>query len=151
MRVRPDGFLNVKYFVGSPGRGAPGPRWRPVYSGSDGTVFENGRVFPRIFPAERSAARVTGYRETTNEVSFAADVVPANAVVVSSLVSDGGWKARDERNTRLTVARANGPFLAVTVPRGAHRVRLRYSPPGLRAVIGSRADPPRVGNRQSGH
>jgi uncharacterized membrane protein YfhO len=31
------------------------------------------------------------------------------------------------------VTRANGPFLAVTVPRGTHRVRLRYAPPGSRA------------------
>jgi len=124
-------FLNVKYFVGGPGRAAPGPRWHLVYSGSDGTVFQNGRVLPRVFPAGTGAARVTGYRETTNEVSFVADVESGSAVLFSSLVSDGGWTARDERNVRLPVTRANGPFLAVTVPRGSHRVRLRYSPPGL--------------------
>ncbi|HEY6066737.1 MAG TPA: YfhO family protein, partial [Thermoanaerobaculia bacterium] len=128
-------FLNVKYFVGGPGRGAPGARWRPVYSGADGTVFENSAVLPRIFPAESGAARISGYRETTNEVTFSADVSVPRAVLASSLATDGGWTARDERNSPLPVARADGPFLAVTVPGGRHRVRLRYAPPGLRTGI----------------
>jgi hypothetical protein len=128
-------FLNVKYFVAGPGRSAPGTRWRQVYSGNDGTVFENGSVFPRVFPAETGAVRVTGYRETTNTVSFEADVAQQRAVVVASLLSDGGWTARDQRNVQLPVGRANGPFLAVTLPRGTHTVRLKYTPPGLRAGI----------------
>jgi hypothetical protein len=128
-------FLNVKFFVAGPGRRAPGPRWRPVYSGNDGTVFENGSVLPRVFPAETGAVRVTGYLETTNAVSFAADVAPEQAEVVSSLVSDGGWTARDERNARLRVGRAHGPFLSVTLPHGTHTVKLKYTPPGLSAGI----------------
>jgi hypothetical protein len=128
-------FLNVKYFVAGPGRGAPGRRWSLVYSGNDGTVFENGSVLPRIFSDQAGAVRVTGYRETTNTVSFAADVAAERAVVVASLLSDGGWTARDERNEPLPVGRANGPFLAVTLPRGTHTVKLKYTPPGLRAGI----------------
>ena len=128
-------FLNVKYFVAGPGRGAPGRRWRLVYSGNDGTVFENGTVLPRVFPEQAGAVRVTGYRETTNTVSFAADVALERTVVVASLLSDGGWTARDERDELLPVGRANGPFLAVTLPRGRHTVKLKYTPPGLRAGI----------------
>lgn len=56
-------------------------------------------------------------------------------VVVASLAEDGGWTARDERNAVLPVSRANGAFLAVTVPAGEHRVRLRYSPPGSRVGL----------------
>jgi hypothetical protein len=126
-------FANVKYLVAAPGRAAPGPRWRPVYSGADGTVFENGNVRPRISPVEPDAARVSDYRETTNTVRFRADAPVREAVLVASLVQDGGWRARDESGRLLPVARANGPFLAVTVPRGEHRVSLTYTPPGARA------------------
>ena len=50
-----------------------------------------------------------------------------------SLVQDGGWSARDEKGEAVAVLPANGPFLAVAVPAGEHRVLLRYSPPGFRA------------------
>jgi len=42
-------FLNVKYLLAAPGRVSPGGKWRIVYSGQDGTVFENTRVLPRVF------------------------------------------------------------------------------------------------------
>jgi hypothetical protein len=126
-------FLNVKYVVAGPGRKAPGARWRLVYSGDDGTVFENTAVLPRVFPAQKGSARITGYRETTNAASFRAEVAAGGAVLFSSLVHDGGWTARDEKNAPLTVSRSNGPFLAVRVPRGTHDVRLQYVPPGARA------------------
>lgn len=126
-------FLNVKYLVATPGRATPGPRWRPVYSGTDGTVYENGSVRPRISPVEPDAARVSDYRETTNTVRFRSDAPVREAVLVASLMQDGGWRARDESGKLLPVSRANGPFLAVTVPRGDHRVSLTYTPPGARA------------------
>lgn len=123
----------MKYLVASPGRAAPGLKWRVVYSGEDGVVFENSSVRPRVFPAESGSARVTGYRETTNTAVFRADVAGDGAILFSSLVQDGGWIARDERGVLLPVARANGPFLSVAVPRGTHTVRLKYAPPGSRA------------------
>jgi membrane protein YfhO len=126
-------FANVKYLVAAPGRAAPGAKWRPVYSGADGTVFENGNVRPRISPFEPDAARISDYRETTNTVRFRSNAPVREAVLVASLVQDGGWKARDESGRVLPVTRANGPFLAVTVPRGDHRVSLTYAPPGARA------------------
>jgi len=42
-------FLNVRYLVSSPGRASPGEKWRLVYRGRDGTVFENRDVLPRVF------------------------------------------------------------------------------------------------------
>jgi hypothetical protein len=42
-------FLNVRYLVSIAGRESPGPRWRRVYSGEDGTVFENDQVQARVF------------------------------------------------------------------------------------------------------
>jgi uncharacterized membrane protein YhaH (DUF805 family) len=128
-------FLNVKYLVAAPGRSPPGPRWRPVYSGEDGSVFENLQVRPRVFPAEAGAARVTGYQETTNTAAFRADAAGDGAILLSSLVQDGGWSARDERGTHLPVSRTNGLFLSMTVPGGSHAVRLKYSPPGVRLGV----------------
>jgi hypothetical protein len=130
-------FLNVKYLVAAPHRETPGPKWRLVYSGEDGTVFENGQVLPRVFaPPGRGSdgsVRVSDYREETNSASFRAEAPPFGASVVASLVQDGGWTARDEAGSRLSTSRANGPFLAIALPGGDHRVRLTYAPPGSKA------------------
>ena len=42
-------FLNVRYLVASELEKPPSEKWKPVYSGRDGTVFENARVLPRLF------------------------------------------------------------------------------------------------------
>jgi uncharacterized membrane protein YfhO len=88
-----------------------------------------------VFPSANGAARVTDYRETTNTISFRVEVPGEKATLAASVVADGGWSGRDEHNGVLTVFRKNGPFLAVTVPRGIHTVQLRYAPPGLRTGL----------------
>lgn len=185
-------FLNVRYLLTAPGGHAPGSRWIPVYSGPDGSVFENARALPRAYAPGRvrfvpAAARwrepvsdatalfgaafreiagnedwrgtawvlasrageanganaeISEYREGTNDASFAARVPEGTAWVVLSLVQDGGWSARDGEGRPVPVLRANGPFLALALPAGDHRVALRYSPPGFRAgaaIAGSTA------------
>ena len=57
----------------------------------------------------------------------------ARNVTGQTIVEDGGWTARDETGSRLPTGRVNGPFLAVEVPSGDHRIRLRYAPPGSKA------------------
>ncbi len=167
-------FVNVRYLVAGPGRGEPGPRWRRVYAGEDGTVFENADVLPRVFAPERlrswppgarlrdvvgtlswrteavvaedprpatragdpetnGPARISDYRESTNAALFRTEAARGGTVVVASLVQDGGWTARDEAGRLLPTGRANGPFLAVAIPEGDHRIHLRYAPPGARA------------------
>jgi hypothetical protein len=81
--------------------------------------------------ARENAAVITEIRERTNALAFTAEAPTAGAVVVATVVQDGGWRARDERGT-LVAGRANGPFLAVRLRPGAHRVELSYLPPGLR-------------------
>lgn len=50
-------YLNVGYLVSAPRREPPGPRWRTVYSGADGTVFQNRSALARVFsPARIEAA-----------------------------------------------------------------------------------------------
>jgi hypothetical protein len=125
-------FLNVKYLIATPGREAPGAKWRPVYSGADGTVFENASVIPRI----SGPAAISAYSETVNTVSFRASVAAgAPALVATSLTDDGGWTALEGKaGPRIPTLRApgGGPFLALSLPPGDHRVRLEYSPPGFR-------------------
>ncbi|MEP6471151.1 MAG: hypothetical protein ABJC28_03980 [Acidobacteriota bacterium] len=164
-------FLNVRFLVAGPGRSDPGPRWRRVYAGEDGTVFENADVLPRVFaperlrmlpagarlrdavgtvswrreailvedprprsgesdPAVNGPARVSDYRESTNSAAFRTAAPAGGAIVVASLVQDGGWTARDDTGRTLSTGKANGPFLAVAIPGGDHRIRLRYAPPG---------------------
>src|SRR5207244_9184595 len=42
-------FLNVRYLATPPGQLLPGPKWTLAYEGSDGRVFENSAVLPRVF------------------------------------------------------------------------------------------------------
>jgi len=178
-------FLNVRFLLAEPRAPLPGARWREVYSGADGTVFENLRVLPRAFaparvrrippPAKRpwpvfdaAAAfgpafadvvaledwggtayvltegagdalenppvEVSRYTESTNAAAFEARVAEGGepGFVVLSLVQDGGWSARDETGRSIPAFLANGPFLALRIPPGRHRVALDYCPPGFR-------------------
>ena len=181
-------FLNVRYLVSKPGRASPAEKWRLVYGGEDGTVFENRDVLPRVFAPDKitlvagvekrlgwnrnafaafgvhasaiagkrdwrehafvlgreakvivnGQARITEYRESTNEASFRVRVSgeAAEAFLVASLTQDGGWSARDESGRRIDATLANGPFLALRVPSGDHLIFLRYSPPGFRTGAG---------------
>jgi hypothetical protein len=79
---------------------------------------------------------VTGIEESTNRIQFHAAVAKgsAHAVLVSSVVNDGGWSARDGQGQAIPVGLANGPFLALTLPAGERMVMLTYRPPGLHAA-----------------
>lgn len=126
-------LLNVRYLLTRPGSPPPGGRWTRVYSGADGAAYENPRALLRVFPTE-GGATVRAYGERTNSAFFRAQVAPGAgpSLVKTSLVQDGGWSARDERGEPLPLTRANGPFLALSLPPGEHRVALSYTPPGMR-------------------
>ena len=59
----------------------------------------------------------------------------APSTVVGSLVNDGGLSATADGKPLRTFA-ADGIFLGIRIPAGAHRVSVRYAPPGLRLGIG---------------
>jgi hypothetical protein len=137
-------LLNVHYLVGEPGWPAPGEKWKPVYAGSDGVVYENASALPRVFGAARVpvGARhapdgfvLSDYRESTNAISFRARVPYAAGPVraVASVVADGSWSAVDESGRDLPVEKAEGILVALTLPSGDHRIRLRSCPPGFAA------------------
>ena len=78
-------------------------------------------------------AEISEYRETNNSAVFRARVAEGPAYVVLSIVQDGGWSAALEGGAPLELLRANGPFLALKLPPGDSRIRLRYRPPGSAA------------------
>jgi hypothetical protein len=125
--------LNLKYLVSIPGRGTPGPKWKPVYSGSDGTLFENTTALPRVFSRTANPVVVSDYREATNRVSFRANVSgTGQTLLVASFVDDGSWSARDEGRP-LPLVRAEEILIGFRLSPGEHRVTLRYRPPGFAA------------------
>jgi hypothetical protein len=107
-------FLNVGYLVSLRGRKAPAPKWKPVYSGWDGTVFENADVLPRIFapphvrrvawPASRFAVtqNVFGAFKTTGKW-----VVEGRRWATEAIVSfdepGASFQAEDDANDRIKV------------------------------------------------
>jgi hypothetical protein len=134
-------LLNVRYLAGDPGWKAPGEKWKPVYDGPDGVVFENSTALPRVFDARRippeartlpDRTAVSQFRESTNSASFHARLTEAARVVVS-VVQDGGWSAKDGAGRRIPSARAEGILLALDLPSGDSDVRLSYVPPGMAA------------------
>ena len=174
-------FLNVRFLVSRATREPPGPKWRMVYGGADGRVFENRDALPRVFapadlvvqrdtggsrrfvrdalerfglPPERfrakrdwgreawilgprnewhgnGAAELSDWRERGNRASFHVRAA-APAVLVASVVNDGGWRARDGDGATIETGLANGPFLALKGPAGERVVSLEYAPPGWR-------------------
>src|ERR1700693_192158 len=133
--------LNVKYLVSPPDRIAPSTKWRLVYSGTDGRVFENTHVWPRVFTrAPRNgdvgigSLSVSEYREIANSITFTARVRGVTPVLAeTSIVTDGGWHARLDLGTNLRVGKVEGTFLSIIIPAGTHQVHLDYRPPGLTA------------------
>jgi hypothetical protein len=126
-------LLNVRFLVSVPGRSTPGPRWKLVYSGRDGTVFENPQARPRVFPADPSESlAISSYRERTNraEVAFVSDASRPVALR-TSLVDDGGWTVRDASGRLLEKSAADAPFLGFVLPAGQKLATFSYSPPGF--------------------
>jgi hypothetical protein len=86
---------------------------------------------PEAGETQNGGADVSGYEESTNGASFRVRVAGGQAFLVTSLVQDGGWSARDEAGAPIGSTLANGPFLALRVPEGDRRILLKYRPPGF--------------------
>jgi hypothetical protein len=110
--------LNVLYLMTEPGA-EPGGRWRNVYRGEDGSLFENPAVRPRFYVGEgKGTIRVRGERPGRYELEVMADTP---VLVRSSHLAAPGW--------RLSVGeRVGDPFLAFRLRSGSHTVRVSYAP-----------------------
>ena len=81
-------FLNVRYLLTGPDGAAPGERWRPVYSGEDGRVFENARVLPRAFVPVR--IRLVAAAPPRREPRRDANAAFGNAF--REIAANGDWR-----------------------------------------------------------
>jgi hypothetical protein len=117
--------LNVRYLLTEPGV-EPGGRWKGVYRGPDGSLFENPAVRGRFYLAEG---------EGTVEVlrpgpaRFSLEVQARTPVrIASSQLDAPGWTVSGGERVR-------GTFLGFRLPRGAHRVDVTYRPLSFRATV----------------
>jgi hypothetical protein len=62
-------FLNVRFLVTDATADRASERWKPVYSGPDGRVFENSRFLPRVF----APARIRFEGDSASPVSLPAE------------------------------------------------------------------------------
>ncbi len=119
-------FLNVRYLMTDPGA-APGGRWREVYRGPDGGLFENMSVRPRFWPVEQLREVAPG--EFTMRVSL-----PAGGTVYSSEVAAPGRRVVvNGRSVPIRIV--DGTFMSFQVPAGNSLVRLEYRPMSYRVSI----------------
>jgi hypothetical protein len=124
--LRPDhpllDFLGVRFLLAEP-EAAFGGKWRLVYRGADGALFENSQAKPRFFAAE---AEVEVTQRSTAD--FTLRIRARRAVtVLSSEPAAPGWQIRvGER--RVPVRVVEGAFVGFDVPAGESRVSVRYRP-----------------------
>ena len=115
-------FLNVRFLLAEPGA-AFGPKWRLVFSGADGTLFENSQARGRFWIGGGSA-----FVREDSPVSFTLTIeTAAPGLVESSQPMAAGWTARvDGRRVPIEIVR--GGFIGFRVAAGKHRVRVTYRP-----------------------
>jgi len=83
-------FLNVRYTVSAPDGKAPGERWKTVYAGEDGSVYENTAVLPRAFVPERVrlVAAPAGLREPLMDANA------AFGAAFGEIAANRDWRAK---------------------------------------------------------
>lgn len=121
-------FLNVRFLLAEPGS-MFGGRWRRVYRGPDGDLYENDRARPRFFSPSavvevlRSSPTDFALRITARE----------DTQVLSSQPFAPGWTAR--LGTSVPIELVQGAFIGFRVPRGLHTAELRYRPRSFYASL----------------
>ena len=113
-------FLNVRYLMTDPSVAAGG-RWKELYRGRDGGLYENPAVRPRFFS---ETAEVRDIREVRPGEFTMRVRAPAAATVSSSEVVAPG--RRVIVNGRR--AEVSGAFVTFQVPAGESLIRMDYRP-----------------------
>jgi hypothetical protein len=111
--------LNVKYVVTEPWRELPPPRYRLLYTGGDGRIYENRTVKPRFFSSD---AEVEIVRARSDAYSLRIRAA-REAFIDSSIAFYPGWRVRGA-----TRVETGGVFLGFFVPAGRHDIEVRYRP-----------------------
>lgn len=114
-------FLNARWILAEPGVNLA--RFRLVYDGKDGRIYENAHAMPRFFSHE-ARVDIAKWRGDSYELHVDA---PREAEVASSVAYWPGWRVT--YNGRALQPRVvYGAFLGFTIPPGAGTVRVRFVP-----------------------
>lgn len=116
-------FLNVRFLIAEPD-GVPGGRWRLIYSGSDGTLWENPTSLPRFFAR---AASVRNLRNTA-PAEFTMTVVSSAPTLVESSEPLGPGRRVYVNGHRVSLHHIDDAFIGFEVPAGVSDVRVVYRP-----------------------
>lgn len=116
--------LNVRWVVTEPRvELSDRARYRPVYDGFDGRLYENLRTQPRFF-ADGARVDIAKWRGDAYELQVDA---PRGALIRSSVAMWPGWRVTHE-GKKLEPQLVDDAFLGFTVPPGRGTVRVRYVP-----------------------
>ncbi len=119
-------FLNVRYLLSTPGRPSPTEKWRLVYSGGDGTVFENRDVLPRVFaPKEITLVAGDEDRSGWSRNAFVRFRAPASAIAGKK-----DWREHAFVLARQTKQVANGQAQITDYRESTNEVSFRASVSG---------------------
>lgn len=111
--------LNVRFLMAGPGASFSG-RWRRIYSGPDGTLFENGQSRPRFFAVEGDAdVRI----RQSSPTRFVVEVDARTPVRIDSSQLARGWVIRGATGSDKRLL-----FINFGVPMGSTTVEVAYRP-----------------------
>ncbi|HJQ39421.1 MAG TPA: YfhO family protein [Thermoanaerobaculia bacterium] len=111
--------LNVRWLLTEPR--VELARYRLVYDGADGRVYENPRALPRFYGGTTT---ITAWRGDAYDLRVDA---PHPTQIASSIAFWPGWRIL-YNGRALRPQRVNGAFLGFTIPAGSGVVRVRYVP-----------------------
>jgi hypothetical protein len=116
--------LNVRWVITEPGvELSDRTRYKPIYEGFDGRVYENLRARSRFF-AENARVEIAKWRGDAYELRVDA---PHGALIRSSVAMWPGWRVTRE-GKKLATQVVDDAFLGFNVPPGRGTVRVRYVP-----------------------
>jgi hypothetical protein len=116
-------FLNVRFLLTEP-RAGLSEKWKRLYSGPDGDLYESSAVQPRFFGPAGVAVSSREDRPGRYTVRVRS---PARALISSSVPALPGWRVRMD-GRRIVGERVNGVFLAFFAERGESKVIVDYQP-----------------------
>jgi Bacterial membrane protein YfhO len=121
--------LNVRFLIAEPDFATAG-KWRLIYRGADGTLWENSRVEPRFYASgARFVTHASGSARFTLDMAASAPML-----ILSSEPYGPGWRVRLDGRTIPSV-RIDGLFLGFRSPAGHHRVVVDYWPVAFYASV----------------
>ncbi len=115
--------LGVRSLLTAPGRELPAPLKR-VFAGEDAWIWQVPGPFPRVYLYPQGRVRI---QRLEAQWVQAQSPTGGEAMLASSIFQDGGWRALVDGRS-VPAGMLDGPFVAVPLPAGEHRIDLLYRP-----------------------